>query len=149
MLELDLGRRAAHTSWNSTEVLYTGCDRVFEASAPSRPIERGLAEPGLLAHVTVSKPADHLPRYRQSGIYARQGAEIARSRLAGASSDLLTPLVDAIQKHVPGGRKLHAGDTLMPVLSPGNGKTKIQLSVVEKMGEQGDKFPALRRRGNN
>jgi transposase len=105
----------------------TGCDRVVEAPAPSRPIERGLAGPSLLAHVVVSKFADHLPLYRQSEIYARQGVEISRSTLAGwvgGASDLLSPLVDAIQKHVLAGRKLHADDTPMPVLSPGSGKTK-------------------------
>jgi hypothetical protein len=104
-----------------------GCDRVAEAPAPSRPIERGLAGPGLLAHVIVSKFSDHLPLYRQSEIYARQGVEISRSTLAGwvgGASDLLGPLVDAIQKHVLAGRKLHADDTPMPVLAPGNGKTK-------------------------
>ena len=100
---------------------------MVEAPAPSRPIERGLAGPGLLAHVIVSKFADHLPLYRQSEIYARQGVEISRSTLAGwvgAASDLLAPLVDAIQKHVLAGRKLHADDTPIPVLAPGNGKTK-------------------------
>ena len=104
-----------------------GCDRVVEAPAPSRPIERGLAGPSLLAHVIVSKFADHLPLYRQSEIYARQGVEISRSTLAGwvgGASDLLGPLVDAIQKHVLAGRKLHADDTPIPVLAPGNGKTK-------------------------
>lgn len=103
------------------------CDRVIEAPAPSRPIERGLPAPGLLAHVIVSKFADHLPLYRQSEIYARQGVEISRSTLAGwvgAASDLLGPLVDAIQKHVLAGHKLHADDTPMPVLAPGSGKTK-------------------------
>jgi transposase len=105
----------------------TGCDRVVEAPAPSRPIERGLAAPSLLAHVIVSKYADHLPLFRQSEIYARQGVEISRSTMAGwvgAASDLLGPLVDAIGKHVFAGRKLHADDTPMPVLAPGNGKTK-------------------------
>jgi transposase len=105
----------------------TACDRVVEAPAPSRPIERGLAGPGLLAHVIVSKFSDHLPLYRQSEIYARQGVEISRSTLAGwvgGASDLLCPLVDAIQKHVLAGRKLHADDTPMPVLAPGNGKTR-------------------------
>jgi transposase len=104
-----------------------GCERVVEAPAPSRPIERGLAGPGLLAHVLVSKFADHLPLYRQSEIYARQGVEIERSTLAGwvgGASELLTPLVDAIQKHVLAGAKLHADDTPMPVLAPGSGKTK-------------------------
>ncbi|HLH35291.1 MAG TPA: IS66 family transposase [Alloacidobacterium sp.] len=105
----------------------TDCDRVVEAPAPSRPIERGLAGPSLLAHVIVSKYADHLPLFRQSEIYARQGVEISRSTMAGwvgASSDLLGPLVEAIGKHVFAGRKLHADDTPMPVLAPGNGKTK-------------------------
>jgi transposase len=105
----------------------SGCDRVVEAPAPSRPIERGLAGPGLLAHVLVSKFADHLPLYRQSEIYARQGVEIERSTLAGwvgAASELLTPLVSALQKHVLAGSKLHADDTPIPVLAPGNGKTR-------------------------
>jgi transposase len=105
----------------------SGCDRVVEAPAPSRPIERGLAGPGLLAHVLVSKYSDHLPLYRQSEIYARQGVEIERSTLAGwvgAASELLSPLVDALRKHVMGATKLHADDTPIPVLAPGSGKTK-------------------------
>jgi transposase len=105
----------------------SGCDRVVVAPAPSRPIERGLAGPGLLAHVLVSKFGDHLPLYRQSEIYARQGVEIERSTLAGwvgAASELLAPLLGALQKHVLGGTKLHADDTPIPVLAPGNGKTK-------------------------
>ena len=104
-----------------------GCDRIVEAPAASRPIERGLAGPGLLAHVIMSKFGDHLPLYRQSEIYARQDVEISRSTMAGwvgSASELLSPLVDAIQKHVLAGPKLHADDTPLPVLSPGNGKTK-------------------------
>ena len=46
------------------------------------------------------------------------------SQLVGAASDLLGPLVDAIGRHVFAGRKVHADDTPMPVLAPGNGKTK-------------------------
>jgi len=65
--------------------------------------------------------------YRQSEIYARQGVEIERSTLAGwvgASSELLSPLVAALHKHVLAASKLHADDTPIPVLAPGNGKTK-------------------------
>jgi transposase len=105
----------------------TACERVVEAPAPSRPIERGLAGPALLAHMLVSKFCDHLPLYRQSEIYARQGVEIERSTMAGwvgASSELLTPLVDALRAHVFAGCKVHADDTPMPVLAPGTGKTK-------------------------
>lgn len=49
------------------------CERIVQAPAPSRPIARGLAGPGLLAHVLISKYCDHQPLYRQSEIYARQG----------------------------------------------------------------------------
>jgi len=48
------------------------CDVIVQAEAPSRPIARGLAGPGLLAHVVVSKYSDHLPLYLQSEIYARR-----------------------------------------------------------------------------
>ena len=105
----------------------SGCDKVVEAPAPSRPIQRGLPGPGLLAHVLVSKYCDHLPLYRQSEIFARQGVEIERSTLAGwvgAASDLLSPLVMALRRHAMTGMKLHADDTPIPVLAPGNGKTR-------------------------
>jgi len=103
------------------------CERIVQAAAPSRPIERGLAGAGLLAHVLTSKYADHLPLYRQSQIYARQGVELERSTLAdwvGSTSQLLTPLVDALRRHVMAAGKVHADDTPVPVLAPGNGKTK-------------------------
>jgi transposase len=103
------------------------CERIVQAEAPSRPIERGVAGPGLLAHVLVSKYCDHLPLYRQSEIYAREGVELERSTLAdwvGGTSALLAPLVEALRRHVMAATKLHADDTPVPVLAPGNGKTK-------------------------
>lgn len=104
-----------------------GCARIVQADAPSRPIARGLAGPGLLAHVLVSKYADHLPLYRQAGIYARCGVELDRSTLAdwvGGAAALLGPLVAAIGRHVLAAEKLHADDTPVPVLQPGRGSTK-------------------------
>jgi transposase len=104
-----------------------GCDRIVQAEAPSRPIERSLAGPGLLAHVLVSKYCDHLPLYRQSQIYARAGVELDRSTLAewvGGCSRLLAPLVEALRRQVMAADKLHADDTPVPVLAPGLGKTK-------------------------
>jgi transposase len=103
------------------------CDVIVQAPAPSRPIERGLPGPALLAHVLVSKYADHCPLYRQSEIFARDGIDLDRSTLAdwvGAASHLLSPLIDQIRKHVMAGSKLHADDTPVPVLAPGMGKTK-------------------------
>jgi transposase len=103
------------------------CERVLEAPAPSRPIDRGLAGLGLLAHVLMSKYGHHLPLYRQSEIFTREGVDLDRSTLAGwvgATSELLAPLVARLREHVMAGEKLHADDTPVPVLAPGNGKTK-------------------------
>jgi len=106
----------------------TGCDKILQAKALSRPIAGGVAGPGLLAHVLVSKYCDHTPLYRQEEIYAREGVELDRSTLAGwvgATSQLIEPLVEALRRHVMSAEKLHADDTPIPVLAPGNGKTKI------------------------
>ena len=105
----------------------TKCDTIVQQPAPSRPIARGIAGPGLLAHVLVSKFADHLPLYRQSEIYARQGVDLDRSTLAdmvGGAVWLLNPLVEALAKYVLAPGKIHADDTPIPVLDPGRGKTK-------------------------
>jgi transposase len=104
-----------------------GCDKIVQAEAPSRPIAGGMAGPGLLAHVLVSKYGDHLPLYRQQEMYAREGVELERSTMAawvGGVSRLLEPLVEALRGHVMAAQKLHADDTPVPVLAPGNGKTK-------------------------
>jgi len=103
------------------------CDTLVQAPAPSRPIARGLAGPGLIAHVLVSKYQDHLPLYRQSQIYARSGIDLDRSTLAdwvGGASQLLEPLVNALGRYVRGACKLHADDTPVPVLCPGRGTTR-------------------------
>ena len=103
------------------------CQQIVQAPAPQRPIARGQAGAGLLAHVLVSKYCDHLPLYRQSQIYARDGVELDRSTLAdwvGQSSALLAPLVAALGAHVLAGEKIHADDTPVPVLAPGRGATK-------------------------
>jgi transposase len=105
----------------------TKCDCIVQGETPSRPIERGMAGPGLLAHVLVSKYCDHQPLYRQSEIYARHGVELERSTMAdwvGGCSRLLSPLVNALSRYVMAASKLHADDTPVPVLAPGQGKTK-------------------------
>ena len=103
------------------------CWRIVQEPAPNRPIDRGLAGPGLLAHVLVAKYADHLPLYRQSEIYAREGIDLDRSTLAdwvGGASRTLRPLVDSLKRYVLSADKLHGDDVPVPVLEPGNGKTK-------------------------
>jgi transposase len=103
------------------------CSTIVQAAAPSRPIDKGLAGPGLLAHVAVSKYLDHLPLYRQSEIYARQGIDLERSTLAdwiGGITRLVTPLAELVGRYVIAATKIHADDTPVPVLDPGRGKTK-------------------------
>ena len=103
------------------------CKVISQAAAPSRTLAKSYAGPGLLAHVLTSKYGDHLPLYRQSEIYAREGVELSRSTLAdwvGGCTQLLNPLVEALRRYVLGGEKLHADDTPVPVLQPGRGTTK-------------------------
>jgi transposase len=103
------------------------CESIIQQPMPSLPIVKGLPGPALLAHVIVSKYCDHLPLNRQSDIYAREGVELDRSLLSGwvgHMAGLLTPLAEAIGKHVRQGETLHADDTPVPVLEPGRGKTR-------------------------
>src|SRR5260370_4474645 len=99
-----------------------GCDRIVQAAAPSRPIERSIAGPELLAHVLVSKYCDHLPLYRQSQIYARAGVELDRSTMAewvGGSCRLLPPLREALRRHRLAAWKQHSDDPALPLWAPG------------------------------
>ena len=103
------------------------CESIVQAPMPTLPIERGRPGPGLVSQVVVSKYADHTPLHRQAGIYARQGVELDRATLAdwvGQAVFLLTPLAEAIGRHVRAGAALHADDTTVPVLAPGLGKAK-------------------------
>lgn len=103
------------------------CEAIVQSPLPSRPIDRGRPGPGLLAHVLVSKYSDHLPLYRQSQIFAREGVELDRSTLAdwvGRSTALLEPLADAIGRYVRQGEVLFADDTPAKMLAPGQKKTK-------------------------
>lgn len=105
----------------------THCDQMAQAPAPSRPVARSYAGPGLLAHITTAKYLDHLPLYRQAQIYAREGVMLAESTMGdwvGAVHALLRPLVEALRRHVFAAEKLHTDDTPIAVLAPGTGKTR-------------------------
>ncbi len=105
----------------------TGCKTITQAAAPSRPVERGMAGPGLLAHVLVGKYADSLPLYRQCQIYACEGVMLQRSTLTdwvGQAAKLLTPLAQAIGRHVLRADKIHGDDTPIRVLGGKGSKAK-------------------------
>ena len=102
------------------------CGTLSQAPSTGKLIEKGIAGAGLLAQVAVSKYCDHQPLYRQSEIYARQGVDLDRATLAnwmGTLGFMLKPVVDAIKQHVFAAEKVHADDTTMPMLKPGNNQT--------------------------
>jgi transposase len=103
------------------------CDAITQAPAPAMPTPRGRATPAMLAHLLVSKYGDHLPLYRQSEIYAREGMDLDRSTLSdwvGQATWLLQPIIEGIRRHVFAAEKIHGDDTTVPVLAPGLGRTK-------------------------
>ncbi len=125
-----------------------GCATVVQAPAPERVIAGGLATPALLAHVLVSKYADHLPLYRQAQIFARLGVELGRSTLAGwvgGACWWLDALHERLGHHIFASGHLFADDTPMPVLDPGRGRTKtgrLWVYARDQRGWSGPEPPA-------
>ena len=100
---------------------------VIQAPAPAHVIKAGLPTEGLIAHVLVSKYADHLPLYRQAQIYSRQGINLDRSTLAGwvgRAAFELKPVFESLLKDLKTSTKLYMDETRAPVLDPGRRKTK-------------------------
>jgi transposase len=103
------------------------CQTVQAAPMPAQMIDKGIPAPGLLAQVVVAKHDDHLPLYRQTEIYARSGVHIARSSMAqwiGVCGVRLAPLADALKDFILSHGVIHADETPVKLLAPGQGKTK-------------------------
>jgi transposase len=103
-----------------------GCQTIRAAALPAQVIDKGLPAPGLLAQVVVAKHDDHLPLYRQEEIYARSGVHLARSSMAqwvGICGVRLAPLADALRQFILGHGVVHADETPVRLLAPGQGKT--------------------------
>ncbi len=103
------------------------CDgQVFNADKPHSPIEKGLAGPGLLAHVAVSKYGDHLPLHRQENILARHGVKIARSTQCDwmrQCAELVEPLYTLLKDTLRGERYLFSDDTTVKLQQKGQRQT--------------------------
>ena len=102
-------------------------DGVTQMPAPAHLIEGALPTEALIAHILVSKYADHLPLYRQSQNLGRSGIDLHRSTLAdwvGKASFHLAPVVDCLAADLKRSTKLFMDETTAPVLDPGKGKTK-------------------------
>ena len=103
------------------------CETITAAVVPAANIDGGLAAPGLHAWVLIQKYLDHLPLYRIEKISERHGVAIARSTLAqwvGQLGVSLQPLVDRLVERLKQGAVLHADETPVQQLDPGQGKTK-------------------------
>jgi len=102
------------------------CRTLTQAPVPAEIIDKGIPTAGLLAQVLVAKYADHLPLYRQEAIFGRAGHALPRSTLGawiGVCGLRLQPLVDALKAHVLSCAVVHADETPVAMLAPGNGKT--------------------------
>lgn len=91
------------------------------------PNSGGLPTEATVAHVLVSKYADHLPLYRQAQIMSRQGIDLDRSTLAdwvGRAAYELRPVFNALIADLKRSTKLFMDETGAPVLDPGSRKTK-------------------------
>lgn len=103
------------------------CETVTAAPIPPAIIDGGLAAVGLLTWVLIGKYVDHLPLYRLEQIAAREQVSLSRSTLAdwvGRVGVALQPLADRLAWHLLQGNTLHADETPVPQLDPGNGKTR-------------------------
>ncbi len=102
------------------------CETLIQAPVATHIIDKGIPTTGLLAQVLVAKYLDHLPLYRQESIFERAGLAIPRSTLAawvGQCGVHLQPLVDALKAEMLTSSVLHADETPVAMLKPGNGKT--------------------------
>jgi transposase len=102
------------------------CETMIQAPVPAQIIDKGIPTAGLLAQVLVAKYSDHLPLYRQERIFGRAGVEIPRSTLAqwvGICGVQLQPLVDALKTKILSHSVVHADETPVEMLKPGNKKT--------------------------
>ena len=102
------------------------CETLTQAPVPAQIIDKGIPTAGLLAQVLVAKYGDHLPLYRQEYIFGRAGVALPRSTLAqwvGICGVQLQPLVDALKAQILSHSVVHADETPVQMLKPGNKKT--------------------------
>jgi len=102
------------------------CQTLVQAPVAPHIIDKGMPTAGLAAHVLVAKFADHVPLYRLSGILGQSGLPVLDATLGqwvGRCDVQLQPLVDAMRKALLKEAVLHADETPVATLKPGNGKT--------------------------
>jgi transposase len=101
--------------------------QIVTADKPLQPIEKGLAAPGLLSYVIVSKYGDHLPLHRLERIFDRYGIDIARSTMcdwAAQCADALRPLYELMVDRVRASEIIHTDDTPVKVQDRARTRTR-------------------------
>jgi transposase len=92
---------------------------VLIGSLPTRPLEKAMAGPGLLAQIVIDKFVDHLPLHRQMQRFERSGVKLPYSTLTdwvSATCKLIDPLYQALKKEVIASNYLHVDETPIKVL---------------------------------
>jgi transposase len=100
---------------------------VITAPMPDHPIEKCKGDVGLISHVIVSKFADHLPLYRQDGIFEREGVTIPRATQTSwllQTYDAIRPLGEVLKRTVLESKILFTDDTVIPLQVKGHGRVK-------------------------
>ena len=120
------------------------CDcGVVQAAKPAQPIEKGLAGPGLLAHVITSKYCDHIPLHRQERIIARHGVHLSRKTLCDwvlQTAGVLRPIVEAMKEHVLESKVIHTDDTPVRVQDPKKKRTTRKAYLWPYVGDAGHPY---------
>jgi transposase len=103
-----------------------GGNGVKTAQMPEQPLPKSNASANLLSHLLVSKYQDHLPLARLERIFGRHGVPIARQTLCDwvlGSTELASVLSEALKRHVLAAPKIHADDTIVPLLDRDKNRT--------------------------
>lgn len=127
------------------------CDGKSHAQAPAPEflVPRGLGTNRFAVHSVVAKFCDHLPFYRQSEIWRRDGIEIDRTMLANWAGRIafhVAPIIDAMIDELKASDRLFADETTVPVLAPRTGKTRkdyLWAVVRDQRGWGGDDPPIV------
>lgn len=100
---------------------------IIIAPMPDHPILKCKADVGLLSHIIVSKFADHLPLYRQDGIFEREGVTIPRATQTSwmmQTYEAIRPLGEVLKEVALERDILFTDDSIIPLLVKGNGRVK-------------------------
>ena len=111
----------------SPDSMASGQVGIIIAPMPEHPILKCKADVGLLSHIIVSKFADHLPLYRQDGIFEREGVTIPRATQTSwilQTYEAIRPLAEVLKQMVLEGDILFTDDSIIPLLVKGNGRVK-------------------------